>query len=88
MADFLGIPGKEGVLILETLSSTPAEAAGLQAGDVILSVNGHGVTSPVELIEHIADGENEIEFARNKQISSVKVKVGEDELKSQDALEM
>ena len=49
MADFLGIPGKQGVLILETLPSTPADEAGLQAGDAILSVNGQEVSSLVEL---------------------------------------
>jgi len=88
MADFLGIPGKKGVLILETLPSTPAEAAGLQAGDVILSVNGKEVSSPSELHMHLLDGENQIRFARNKQISNLKVNLDEDEAKSDDAIEM
>lgn len=88
MAEFLGIPGREGVLILETLATTPAEAAGLQAGDVILSVNGQAVSSPSELIRSLSEGENEIEIAREKVVSNLQVILGGDELASDDALEM
>jgi len=89
MADFLGISGRKGVLILETLPSTPAEEAGLRAGDVILSINGEQVTSPGELIQHISSGENAIELARDQRVSNVKVNVEEKKTEStSSALEM
>jgi S1-C subfamily serine protease len=88
MAEFLGIPGKQGVLILETVPSTPAEEAGLKAGDVILSVNGQEVSGPAELVKNLDDGENEIEYARERRISSITVNLSGSESGSDDALEM
>jgi S1-C subfamily serine protease len=88
MADFLGISGRNGVLILETLPSTPAERAGLRAGDVILSINGQQVSSPGELIRYISSGENTIELARDRAIESVNVHVEEVETEPSDAVKM
>jgi S1-C subfamily serine protease len=42
-------PVKSGALIDGVFCNTPAETAGLGAGDVITSVNGHAVSSPVSL---------------------------------------
>jgi serine protease Do len=88
MADFLGIPGREGVLVLETLPSTPAEKAGIRAGDVILSINERQVSSPGELIQHISSGVNTIELARDQQVSTVQVNVVEEKTESNRTLEM
>jgi serine protease Do len=88
MADFLGISGRRGVLILETLPSTPAEAAGLQAGDVILSVNEQEVSGPAELRKSLVDGQNEIEIARKQKITGITVNLDEAKKKSPDAIEM
>jgi S1-C subfamily serine protease len=51
---FLGIEsestnGANGAQVAKVLSGSPAEAAGLQAGDVITSVGGHTVTSATAL---------------------------------------
>ncbi len=43
-------PVSSGTLILGSLSSTPACAAGLAPGDVITSVNGQRVSSPASLV--------------------------------------
>lgn len=43
--------GSEGVLIKKAVNDTPASRAGLVAGDQILSVDGHKVTAPIELIQ-------------------------------------
>jgi len=88
MAEFLGISGREGVLILATLPSTPAAAAGLRAGDVILSINGHEVRSPAELIRNLTDGENDIELARDRVVSNIQVSLEGDASDSDDTLEM
>jgi S1-C subfamily serine protease len=41
-----GVPAGSGAAVAGVLPSSPAANAGLQAGDVIVSVNGHRVTSP------------------------------------------
>jgi S1-C subfamily serine protease len=41
-----GVPAGSGAAVAGVLPSSPAASAGLQAGDVIVSVNGHRITSP------------------------------------------
>lgn len=47
LAGFFGV--REGVLVRSVGSNTPAEKAGLKAGDVVTKVNGTPVTSPREI---------------------------------------
>jgi len=88
MAEFLGISGKEGVLILEALPSTPAEAAGLQAGDVILSVNGKPVNGPEDLIRLISKGENEVAIVRKKELKTISVNLPGEASTQENVIEM
>ncbi len=88
MAEFLGIPGKKGVLILETIPSTPAETAGLQAGDVILSVNGLAVSDPDELRKSLSAGKNEVEFAHQREIRTTTINLTEEKPKRDDVMAM
>ncbi len=73
MAEFLGIPGQEGVLVLEVLKETPAEEAGLQAGDVITSIDGNAVKEVGGLKKHLCDCEQKLELIRrgSKQVLTV-----------------
>ncbi|HYY15938.1 MAG TPA: PDZ domain-containing protein, partial [Gammaproteobacteria bacterium] len=43
LAEAFGISNQQGAVIVNTLPGTPAQKAGLQAGDVIVSVNGRPV---------------------------------------------
>jgi Do/DeqQ family serine protease len=54
LAQSLGLPHPEGVLIRDIAPGSPAAAAGLERGDVVLSVDGHDVASPEELRFRIA----------------------------------
>ncbi len=45
----LALPAQKGVLIQDVFSESPAERGGLQAGDVILSVEGHYVQTIADL---------------------------------------
>jgi Do/DeqQ family serine protease len=54
LARGLGLPRPEGVLIKDVVAGSPAAIAGLRDGDVVLSVDGHEVTSPDELRFRIA----------------------------------
>jgi len=65
MADFLGVSDQKGALILEVRKGTPAEKAGLKAGDVITSFDGKTVESPADLRGQLSRGDHEIEFIRN-----------------------
>jgi len=64
MAEFLGIPGQKGVLVLEVLDETPAERAGLQAGDVITSVDGNAVKEVGGLKKNLCDCEQQLDLIR------------------------
>jgi serine protease Do len=76
MAEFLGV--KEGVLVWEVAPRTPAERAGLKAGDVVVKVNGTPVTSPREIAGLVRmSGKKAIVFTvvRNKKEMTLNVEV-------------
>ncbi len=66
LADFFGV--KEGVLIRSVGKGTPAEKAGLKAGDVIQKVDDAKVTSPMEITQAIRS----LDGKRNVQLSVVR----------------
>ncbi len=71
LADFLGIPGKKGVLVVEVFDNTPAKRAGLKAGDAIVSVDGHPVDSLSELSSLLKDATHEVEIVRDKRVERI-----------------
>ena len=55
---YFGIPGGEGILVRDVNSGSPAEKAGMKAGDVITKIDGEKVTSLEQLREKLrAKGE-------------------------------
>jgi serine protease Do len=54
IADSLGRPGLKGALVDELVPGGPAEKAGLQSGDVVLSINNVAVHSGTELTRQVA----------------------------------
>lgn len=46
-------PGTKGAVVADVAPNSPAAAAGLERGDVILQVNGHRVTDPLGLIAQV-----------------------------------
>ena len=61
LADYFGVDA--GVLVTMVRTDTVAEAAGLQAGDIITAVDGRPVTEVGELRRRIGDVENGEEFS-------------------------
>jgi serine protease Do len=53
LADFLQVPWQAGVIVLNVDSSMPFSRAGVQAGDIILAVNGQQVDSPQTFFSHL-----------------------------------
>jgi serine protease Do len=75
LATYFGV--KEGVLVSEVASGTPAASAGIQAGDVITAVNGRSVMSSADLVREVRESDAgstiEVRLTRNHKEQSVKV---------------
>ncbi len=54
LAEYFEIPGGEGVLVEGVVEDSPAEAAGIMAGDIIYKVDGKTICCTKELVEAIA----------------------------------
>ena len=50
LGDYFGLKDGKGALVLEVLEGTPAERAGLKAGDVITRADGQAVTNGMDLV--------------------------------------
>jgi S1-C subfamily serine protease len=53
LADYMKIPGQSGLLISRVEPKTAAERSGLQAGDVILSIEGRRILDPQTFSSYI-----------------------------------
>lgn len=80
IADSLGLKSTKGALIAQPQKGAPAEAAGLKAGDVIVSVNGEKIESPRDLARRIAAmGPNktvDLAYIRNGAEKTAKLTLG------------
>jgi serine protease Do len=68
LGTFFGAPDGEGILVREVNSGSPAEKAGLKAGDVITSLNGERIRTIGELREKLS-------AKRDEKGSTVKLSV-------------
>ena len=71
LAEYLGVKGG-GVLVSAVTADSPAEKAGLKAGDVITAVNGTAVRDAGELVEELRDtgGEVRLDLVRDKKATT------------------
>lgn len=76
----LTIAADEGVLIVDVVPNSPAARAGLEAGDVIRTIDGSTVTSPTDVQQAVAEvavGENlPLELQRERRVVNRSVRVG------------
>lgn len=90
IAESLGLDKARGALVSSVTKGGPAEAAGLQTGDVILSLNGQALKDmkslPRLVAENPIDTEAEIVFWRDGAEQKAKVKIGELEQAEKDGL--
>jgi serine protease Do len=54
MAESMGLPSEKGALIGQVFDDSPAKAAGLEAGDVVVEWDGEAVEGPAELQNAVA----------------------------------
>ena len=81
LREYFKVKADGGVLISEVLEGSPAEKAGLKAGDVIIEMDGAPIESSSDVVEVIEDKEVDEEVSviaiRNKKNKTFKVKLGE-----------
>jgi serine protease Do len=85
LADYFGV--KQGVLVRTVEARTPAERAGLKAGDVVIKVSGTPVTSPREitgLVRMRGGKSTSFSVVRNKKEITLEVEVSGDRPASPD----
>jgi S1-C subfamily serine protease len=80
LGDYFGVDENEGVLVMDVVEDSPAEEAGIKAGDVILEVAGKEVKSSDKLVKYIRDHEpgEEVELLikRKRRTQKVEAELG------------
>jgi len=81
LSNYFGVAGEEGVLITEVNEKSPAEKAGLLAGDVITRINDEEVSSYGDVKEIVSESDegDKLKFSivRNKKEQAIEVTVAE-----------
>jgi serine protease Do len=81
LAQSFGLPKPEGALVSKVVKDSPAGRAGIEAGDVILSVNGNEISSSGDLPPRVAalkpGSTAKVEVWRDHQRREIDVRVGE-----------
>lgn len=80
-ADFFGVPGKKGTLVVSAASGSPAEGK-LKYGDVIISADGKSINDPDDLVQFVrnkAEGDVVLKVIRDKKEISVTVTLPREE---------
>lgn len=62
LADYFGLGDREGVLVASVREGSPADSAGVRAGDVLLSVGGQRVSGPERAARAVRDASGEVEL--------------------------
>lgn len=79
VAEQLGAPNTNGVVITGVLPGSPAHRSGISAGDIVVAVNGTDVLNTAQLVRTIADlpigGAAAIDIIRDGRRQTVKVPV-------------
>jgi len=81
LAAYFGVKPDAGALILEVVEDSPAEKAGIKAGDVIVKIEDEDISEPADVREILSDFEDgdkvAIEVVRHQKSQSFTVMLGE-----------
>lgn len=89
LAEYFGVKEGEGVLVMEVFEGTPAEKAGLKAGDVILRVGGDRIDDAGDIHDAIRDkaGKDvDVNVIRNRKEMTLKATLDAESEGSHSAL--
>lgn len=91
LAEQLELKTTSGALLVATFPGSPAEAAGLEPGDLIVEFNGKPIADRVDLRNRVAETEIgkeiPIAFWRRGALKTVKVKIQEEPINSRNHFE-
>jgi serine protease DegQ len=80
LAESFGLPDTEGALIAGVMRGSPADAAGIRPGDVLLAVTGKAVKDPQVMLDLIAalkpEEKASFRLRRDRSIVEVEVRIG------------
>jgi membrane-associated protease RseP (regulator of RpoE activity) len=80
LGDYFGVEKGEGVLVVEVVEDSPADEAGILAGDVILKVDGKDVKSTDKLVQYIRKSEpgdkTDLTIKRKRRTKTIEVDLG------------
>ena len=81
VAEYYGLPEREGVLVYQVLPDSPASKAGLKDGDIVKSFDGQPIHHSRELIDRVsaaASGKKaQVEILRDGKHQALTVEIGE-----------
>lgn len=82
LGEALGMPTGKGVVVLEVIEDTPAQKAGVRAGDVIIEVAGHEVNDRDDLTKALSDEAGRVDIVLTRKGSRRTVQADLPEQKS------
>lgn len=62
LADYFGLGGRTGALAASVRDGSPADSAGIRAGDVLISVGGRDVSDPADAASAVSRAAGEVEI--------------------------
>jgi serine protease Do len=81
LGEYFGVKDGQGVLVTEVIEDSPAQKAGLKAGDVIIEIDGHSVAKPSDIREIVVETKSgdklNLAILRNKDKMEMAVEVAE-----------
>jgi serine protease Do len=81
LGDYFGVANGKGALVWDVMDDSPAQKAGLKAGDVITSIDGQAVDGPSDVQKAVRDKKKgdklEMTVLRNKNKMDFALEVGE-----------
>jgi S1-C subfamily serine protease len=79
LGEFFGVPGGEGVLVKAVTPGSPAEQAGIKAGDVITKIENESVKDTGDVRSAVRERRNKASYpitvVRNKKEITLTVKI-------------
>jgi serine protease Do len=81
LGSYFGLEDRSGALIVEVLEDSIAQAAGLQAGDVIIEIDGVQIETPGEVQRTVAelDGDARVKIVRDREEQTLDLQFPEQE---------
>ena len=89
LAEYFGLKDRHGILISSVIEDSPAEKAGLRAGDVVVSIDGKEMTDSndvVKIVEEKEEGSLNVMVIRDKQEKTINVTLEKREKPKEDLM--